>query len=99
MSGVHAHASHSGVLPDLGRIAGDVRAIAREIEEEAYCVDILTRLRVVRAALKDVEDRVLGEHVEQCVAAATESADPDERERKIREILTVIGDRPVQTAG
>ena len=51
----------------LKRIEGQVRGIARMIEEDRYCIDILTQIRAVRAALRSVEDEVLKDHVEHCV--------------------------------
>ncbi len=85
------HARHTGELARLRRIEGQVRGILRMVEEERYCVDILTQLRAVRAALKRVEDSVLREHVEHCVAQAIQSGDPAEQRGKVDELLEVLG--------
>ncbi len=85
------HARHTGELARLRRIEGQVRGILRMVEEERYCVDILTQLRAVRAALKRVEDSVLREHVEHCVAEAIRSGDPAEQRGKVDELLEVLG--------
>ena len=53
----------------LNRIEGQVRGLVRMVEEKRYCVDILTQIRAARAALRRVEEAVLREHVEHCVAA------------------------------
>ena len=85
------HARHTGQLQRLRRIEGQVRGILRMVEEERYCVDILTQLRAVRAALKRVENSVLREHVEHCVAQAIRSGEPAEQRAKVDELLEVLG--------
>ena len=85
------HALHVGQLQRLRKIEGQVRGIARMIESERYCVDILTQLRAARAALRRVEDSVLREHVEHCVAEAIRSGDPAEQRGKVDELLAVLG--------
>jgi len=61
------------------------------VEEERYCVDILTQLRAARAALRRVEEAVLREHVEHCVAQAIRSGDAAEQKTKVDELLDVVG--------
>jgi DNA-binding FrmR family transcriptional regulator len=61
------------------------------VEEERYCVDILTQIRAVRAALKRVEDAVLRQHVEHCVRTAMTEGRPAEKRRKVEELLDVVG--------
>ena len=85
------HARHTGELARLRRIEGQVRGILRMVEEERYCVDILTQLRAARAALKRVEDSVLREHVEHCVAEAIRSGDPAAQRGKVDELHEVLG--------
>ena len=65
----------------LKRIEGQVRGIARMVEEDRYCIDIVTQIRAVRAALRGVEDEVLKDHVEHCVEGAIASGDGDEQRR------------------
>lgn len=77
----------------LKRIEGQVRGIARMIEGDRYCIDVLTQLRAVRAALRQVEAAVLRDHVEHCVALAFSAGDQDLRERTVRELLDVMGHR------
>ena len=74
----------------LGRIEGQVRGIARMIEADRYCIDVLTQLRAVRAALRRVEDEVLGDHVAHCVEGAIASGDGGEQRRKVQELLEVL---------
>ena len=84
-------ARHTGELQRLRRIEGQVRGLLRMVEDERYCVEILTQLRAVRAALRRVEDSVLREHVEHCVAQAIRSGKPAEQRVKIDELVSVLG--------
>ena len=74
----------------LKRIEGQVRGIARMINEDRYCIDVLTQIRAVRAALRGVEDELLKDHVEHCVEGAITSGDNAEQRRKVQELLTVL---------
>jgi DNA-binding FrmR family transcriptional regulator len=87
----HTHARHTGQLARLRRIEGQVRGLVKMVEEERYCVDILTQVKAVRAALKRVEESVLREHVEHCVAQAIRSGDHDAQKTKVDELLDVLG--------
>ncbi len=80
-------------LARLGRIEGQVRGIARMIEEERYCIDVLTQIRAVRAALNKVEQETLGDHLEHCVARAFHAGSEKDRKAKIEEILDVLDSR------
>lgn len=86
----HAHARHTGQLARLRRIEGQVRGLVRMVEEERYCVDILTQIRAARAALRRVEESVLRDHVEHCVGQAIRSGDPEEQRVKVDELLGVL---------
>ncbi|HXK10142.1 MAG TPA: metal-sensitive transcriptional regulator [Vicinamibacteria bacterium] len=90
-SSLHAHARHGGQLLRLRRIEGQVRGLVRMVEEERYCVDILTQLRAARAALRRVEEAVLRDHVEHCVAQALRSGDRAAQKTKVDELLDVLG--------
>jgi DNA-binding FrmR family transcriptional regulator len=74
----------------LSRIEGQVRGIARMIEQDRYCIDVLTQLRAVRAALRRVEDEVLNDHVTHCVEGAIASGDGADQRRKVQELLEVL---------
>jgi len=89
--GPSGHARHTEQLARLRRIEGQVGGLVRMVEEERYCVDILTQLRAVRAALKRVEDAVVRTHVEHCVAHAVRSGSESERRAKVEELLDVLG--------
>ena len=77
----------------LKRVEGQVRGIARMIEEDRYCIDVLTQIRAVRAALRGVEDVVLTDHVEHCVEGAIAGGDGADQRRRVQELLTVLTQR------
>ena len=78
-------------LKRLSRIEGQVRGLARMVEEDRYCIDILTQIAAVRAALKRVEEEILQDHIAHCVEHAIVSGDADEQRRKIAELMEVLG--------
>lgn len=65
--------------------------MARMIEEERYCIDILTQLRAVKAALSKVENEILKDHADHCVADAIKSGDEKEQRRKLDELIDLFG--------
>jgi CsoR family transcriptional regulator, copper-sensing transcriptional repressor len=74
----------------LNRIGGQVRGIARMLDEDRYCIDIITQISAVRAALRKVEEAVLHDHVAHCVESAIKSGDASEQRRKVAELVTVM---------
>jgi CsoR family transcriptional regulator, copper-sensing transcriptional repressor len=78
-------------LKRLGRIEGQVRGLARMIEDDRYCIDVVTQIAAVRAALRRVEQEVLRDHVGHCVEHAIRSGDRDEQRRKVTELMEVFG--------
>jgi len=84
-------ATRSACLKRLGRIEGQVRGLARMVEEDRYCIDIVTQIAAARAALRRVEEEVLRDHVAHCVEHAIRAGDQDEQRRKIAELMEVIG--------
>ncbi len=80
-------------LARLSRIEGQVRGVARMIEEGRYCIDVLTQIRAVRAALDKVEQETLGDHLQHCVAHAFHAGSEKDRQIKIDEILEVLDSR------
>ena len=79
------------VLKRLGRIEGQVRGLARMVEEDRYCIDVITQISAIRAALKRVEEEVLKDHVAHCVEHAIVSGKKDEQRKKIAELMEVLG--------
>lgn len=83
--------TRSSCLKRLNRIEGQVRGLSRMVEENRYCIDIVTQVAAVRAALKKVEEEVLRDHVAHCVEHAIRSGDADEQRRKITELVATLG--------
>ncbi|MDK6493782.1 DNA-binding transcriptional regulator, FrmR family [Corynebacterium coyleae] len=75
-------------LARLKRIEGQTRGIHRMIDENAYCIDILTQISAVNAALKGVALGLLDDHLEHCVANAIKGG--QEAEDKIKEASAAI---------
>jgi DNA-binding FrmR family transcriptional regulator len=80
----------SQCLKRLSRIEGQVRGLARMLEEDRYCIDVLTQVAAVRAALRRVEEQVLQDHVGHCVEHAIQSGDAQEQRKKVAELLEVL---------
>lgn len=75
----------------LGRIEGQVRGLSKMVEEDRYCIDIVTQISAVRAALRRVEEEILKDHVAHCVEHAIASGDKADQREKIAELMAVIG--------
>ncbi|HEY7646814.1 MAG TPA: metal-sensitive transcriptional regulator [Hyphomicrobiales bacterium] len=74
----------------LSRIEGQVRGIARMVDEDRYCIDIVTQIGAARAALRRVEEEILQDHVAHCVEHAIASGDAEEQRRKVAELIQVL---------
>lgn len=72
----------------LRRIAGQVGGLERMVEEERYCIDILTQISAVQAALDRVALSLLDQHTRHCVVGAADAA---ERERLTAEMMDAVG--------
>ena len=77
-------------LDRLARIEGQVRGIARMVEEDRYCVDILSQTAAVHSALMGVERMLLENHARHCVEAAIASGEPDEQRAKFNELIALL---------
>jgi CsoR family transcriptional regulator, copper-sensing transcriptional repressor len=75
----------------LKRVEGQVRGIAGMVEADRYCIDIVTQIGAVRAALRRIEEEVLRDHVAHCVDHAISSGDPAEQRKKVAELMDVLG--------
>ena len=74
----------------LRRIEGQIRGIQKMLEDDRYCIDILTQTSAVVAALHGVEDLVMENHLNMCVAEAMRSNDPEQKRVKVDEVMEVI---------
>lgn len=78
------------LLNRLSRIEGQVRGVARMVEEDRYCIDVLTQLQAARAALARVESEILKAHLGHCIEGAIVSGDRDEQRRKAAELIALL---------
>ena len=74
----------------LHRIEGQVRGIERMVEQDRYCIDVLTQIAAVTTALESVAFRVLDDHVNHCVSDALGSGDAEEAAAKSKELLEAV---------
>ena len=79
------------IMKRLNRIEGQVRGLSRMVEEERYCIDVVTQISAVRAALRRAEEEILRDHVNHCVEHAIASGDKKDQRKKITEIIDVLG--------
>jgi DNA-binding FrmR family transcriptional regulator len=78
------------VLKRLQRIEGQVRGLARMVEEDRYCIDVVTQIAAVCAALRAAEDEILRDHVAHCIEHAIASGNKSEQRRKVAELMDVL---------
>ena len=83
-------AGKEALVKRLHRIEGQVRGIERMVEDERYCIDILTQISAVSTALESVALKLLEEHVSHCVAGALASGDAEAADEKARELLEAV---------
>ena len=87
----HGYAPHKDALVKrLRRIEGQVRGIERMVEDDRYCVDILTQIAAVETALEAVASKILEDHVTHCVAGALASGDEEAARAKTDELLAAV---------
>jgi DNA-binding FrmR family transcriptional regulator len=80
----------SKLLNRLNRVEGQVRGITRMVEDGRYCIDVLTQIRAVRAALVRVETEMLKAHLDHCIESAIVSGDQDEQRKKASELIDLL---------
>jgi DNA-binding FrmR family transcriptional regulator len=80
----------SSCLKRLHRIEGQIRGLARMVEDGRYCIDVVTQISAVRAALRRAEEEILRDHVSHCVESAVISGNRAERQRKVAELMDVV---------
>ncbi len=84
------HENKDKTLARLKRLEGQVRGITRMIEEDRYCVDVLTQTAAARAALKGVEKLVIEDHASHCIEHAITSGNPTDQREKFSELVEII---------
>jgi CsoR family transcriptional regulator, copper-sensing transcriptional repressor len=78
------------LIKRLHRIEGQVRGLERMVEEDRYCIDVLTQIAAVTTALESVAFHVLDDHVNHCVSGALASGDSEEAAAKSKELLEAV---------
>ena len=75
------------ILARLRRVEGQVRGLQRMVEEDRYCIDVLTQVNATRAALESVALQLLADHTEHCVTEAIRLGEGDQKVRKLNEAV------------
>jgi DNA-binding FrmR family transcriptional regulator len=79
------------IVKRLNRIEGQVRGVSAMIEDGRYCIDILTQVQAIKAALRKVEDELLKNHAAHCVEAAISDGDAGAQREKFNELVELFG--------
>jgi DNA-binding FrmR family transcriptional regulator len=88
---VHGYTKDKDALVKrLHRIEGQIRGIEKMVEDDRYCIDILTQIAAVNTALEAVAFKILDEHVRHCVAGALASGDENDAKTKTEELLQAV---------
>jgi CsoR family transcriptional regulator, copper-sensing transcriptional repressor len=75
----------------LNRVGGQINGVRKMIDEDRYCMDILTQTAAIRAAVRTIEGIVMKNHLNTCVADAMRSENVEEQREKVDEVMTVVG--------
>ena len=78
------------ILRSMKSIEGHVAGVARMVEKDAYCIDVVHQLLAVQKSVQRVSGIILGQHLRHCVAGALEEGDPEKKDSMIEEILNVF---------
>lgn len=78
------------ILARLRSIEGHVRGVARMVENDAYCIDVIQQTLAIKRAIDKVNQLILSRHLQNCVTTAIRGDDPIERERVLSELLDVF---------
>ena len=81
----------TSVQKRFNRIEGQVRGLSRMVDEDRYCIDIVTQISAVRAALRRAEEEILRDHISHCVQHAIASGNKTDQRNKIAELMDVLG--------
>ena len=77
----------------LARIEGQVRGVARMIEQDRYCIDVVRQVQAVKAALSGLESVIIDEHLKTCVDTALAGKSLNARREKVTELVAILGGR------
>ena len=79
---------HRPVIPNLNRISGQIKGVAKMVDEGQYCVDILDQLRAAKSAITTVENKILEKHIQECVTVSLQSQ--EDVDTKIQELMHIL---------
>ncbi|HIG67482.1 MAG TPA: transcriptional regulator [Porticoccaceae bacterium] len=79
---------HRPLIPNLNRISGQIKGVARMVDEGQYCIDILDQLRAAKSAITTVENKILEKHIQECVTASLQSQ--KDVDTKIQELMRIL---------
>jgi CsoR family transcriptional regulator, copper-sensing transcriptional repressor len=83
-------AASDKALKNLNRVEGQIRGIAKMVEADRYCIDVVTQIEAARAALARIESDLLRQHLGHCVHRAMNSKNASEQEKVIEELVSVF---------
>ncbi len=79
---------HRPLIPNLNRISGQIKGVARMVEEGQYCINILDQLRAAKSAITTVENKILEKHIQECVTTSLKSQ--EDVDTKIQELMSIL---------
>lgn len=79
-----------GLVSRLNRVEGQVRGVTKMVQEDRYCIDVLTQIAAIKAALSKVESEILKDHLHHCIEGAIVSGDVDAQREKAAELVTLL---------
>jgi DNA-binding FrmR family transcriptional regulator len=80
----------AALVTRLHRVEGQVRGIEKMVDEDRYCVDILTQISAATTALESLALQILEQHIQHCVAGALASGDEADAKQKTDELLQAV---------
>jgi len=82
--------SKQAVQTRLAKIAGQIKAVSRMVDDDRYCIDVIRQVRAAKAALSSLEQVMLREHVDTCVTHALTGDDVALRKERVEELVAVL---------
>ena len=74
----------------LNRVEGQVRGVAKMIEADRYCIDVVTQVQAIIAALRRVEGEIIKDHISHCVERAISSSNKQAQRKKVNELVETL---------
>ncbi len=87
---MHDKQNKAAIQKRLARLEGQVRGVARMVEEDRYCVEILTQTAAIRSALKALEKLLIDDHAQTCIEDAVATGDVNDQRAKFMELIGLL---------